>query len=295
MRRVVFFLLTNFAVLLVLGVVMAVLTKLGVLPELGGRGEYVPLFLFSLVWGFGGSIISLFLSKSMAKRSVRAQTITQPSNPTEAWLMETVARQAQQAGIKMPEVAIYDAPEMNAFATGASKNSSLVAVSTGLLRGMTKDEVEGVLAHEVMHAANGDMVTMALLQGVLNAFVIFASRVIGGIIDSALSGNDRRRGHGFGYWIAVMVLEAVFGIVATMVAMWFSRKREFRADAGAAQLEGPDKMIAALQRLQSSAPPSLPANVSAFGILGNVKSLLASHPPLATRIAALQSVPKRFN
>ncbi|MEM1414414.1 MAG: protease HtpX [Myxococcota bacterium] len=295
MRRIVFFLLTNFAVMIVLGIVMAVLTELGILPRLGGSGEYVPLFIFSLLWGFGGSLISLFLSKGMAKRAVGARVIERPSNPTEAWLLETVGRQAQQAGIQMPEVAIYDAPEMNAFATGASKNKSLVAVSTGLLRQMQQDEVEAVLAHEVMHAANGDMVTMALLQGVLNAFVIFASRVLGGIVDSALRGSDRRGGHGFGYWIVVMVLEVVFGILATMIAMWFSRKREFRADAGAAQISGPDKMIRALQRLKGSSESTMPESVKAFGILGNVRSLLASHPPLEARIAALESIPKRFN
>jgi heat shock protein HtpX len=243
------------------------------------------------LFGFGGSIISLLISKWMAKRATGAHVITQPRNEAEQWLLATVTRQAQKAGIGMPEVAIYDAPEINAFATGANRNKALVAVSTGLLRSMSRDEAEAVLGHEVSHVANGDMVTMALLQGVLNTFVIVLARVVGRVIDGYLSGG--RDGPGIGYYAIVFVLDMVFGLFASMIAMWFSRHREFRADAGGALLAGRDKMVAALERLaQNHGQSTLPKQVAAFGISGGdgggLKRLLMSHPPLDERIAALR-------
>ncbi|MCC5064991.1 protease HtpX [Xanthomonas campestris pv. raphani] len=284
-NRVVLFLLTNFAVLILAGIVMSVL---GVNPA-----QMSGLLVMAAIFGFGGSFISLLLSKFMAKRSTGAQVITEPRTQTERWLVDTVRRQAQAAGIGMPEVAIYDGPEINAFATGANRNNALVAVSTGLLQHMREDEAEAVLGHEIAHIANGDMVTMALLQGVLNTFVIVLARVVGGIIDSALSGN-RDSGRGFAYYIIVFVLEMVFGLFATMIAMWFSRRREFRADAGGAQLAGRNKMIAALERLSlNHGQNTLPSQVQAFGISGGVgeglRRLFLSHPPLTERIAALRA------
>ncbi|MEA9480377.1 protease HtpX [Xanthomonas campestris] len=284
-NRVVLFLLTNFAVLILAGIVMSVL---GVNPA-----QMSGLLVMAAIFGFGGSFISLLLSKFMAKRSTGAQVITEPRTQTERWLVDTVRRQAQAAGIGMPEVAIYDGPEINAFATGANRNNALVAVSTGLLQHMREDEAEAVLGHEIAHIANGDMVTMALLQGVLNTFVIVLARVVGGIIDSALSGN-RDSGRGFAYYIIVFVLEMVFGLFATMIAMWFSRRREFRADAGGAQLSGRNKMIAALERLSlNHGQNTLPSQVQAFGISGGVgeglRRLFLSHPPLTERIAALRA------
>ncbi|MCF8826252.1 protease HtpX [Xanthomonas campestris] len=284
-NRVVLFLLTNFAVLILAGIVMSVL---GVNPA-----QMSGLLVMAAIFGFGGSFISLLLSKFMAKRSTGAQVITEPRTQTERWLVDTVRRQAQAAGFGMPEVAIYDGPEINAFATGANRNNALVAVSTGLLQHMREDEAEAVLGHEIAHIANGDMVTMALLQGVLNTFVIVLARVVGGIIDSALSGN-RDSGRGFAYYIIVFVLEMVFGLFATMIAMWFSRRREFRADAGGAQLAGRNKMIAALERLSlNHGQNTLPSQVQAFGISGGVgeglRRLFLSHPPLTERIAALRA------
>ncbi|RBC24494.1 protease HtpX, partial [Xanthomonas oryzae pv. oryzae] len=275
----------NVAVLMLAGVVMSVL---GVNPA-----QMSGLLVMAAIFGFGGSFISLLLSKFMAKRSTGAQVITEPRTPTERWLLETVRRQAQAAGIGMPEVAVYDGPEINAFATGANRNNALVAVSTGLLQHMDQDEAEAVLGHEIAHVANGDMVTMALLQGVLNTFVIVLARVVGGIIDSAVSGN-RDSGRGFAYYIIVFVLEMVFGMFATMIAMWFSRRREFRADAGGAQLAGRSKMIAALERLSlNHGQNTLPSQVQAFGISGGVgdglRRLFLSHPPLTERIAALRA------
>ncbi|KAF1721227.1 protease HtpX [Pseudoxanthomonas wuyuanensis] len=283
--RVALFLATNFAVLILAGIVMRVL---GVHPQ-----QMSGLLVMAAIFGFGGSLISLLSSKWMAKRATGAHVIAQPRNEAEQWLLLTVQRQAQAAGIGMPEVAIYDAPEINAFATGANRNNALVAVSTGLLRGMNRDEAEAVLAHEVSHVANGDMVTMALLQGVLNTFVIVLARVVGGVIDSYLSGNRESRGPGIAYFFIVMALEVVFGLFATMIAMWFSRRREFRADAGGASLAGRHKMIAALERLGAQQRPStLPAQVEAFGIAGGIgqglKKLFLSHPPLEQRIAALR-------
>ena len=286
-NRVVLFLLTNFAVLILAGIVMSVL---GVNPA-----QMSGLLVMAAIFGFGGSFISLLLSKFMAKRSTGAQVITEPRTQTERWLVDTVRRQAQAAGIGMPEVAIYDGPEINAFATGANRNNALVAVSTGLLQHMREDEAEAVLGHEIAHIANGDMVTMALLQGVLNTFVIVLARVVGGIIDSALSGN-RDSGRGFAYYIIVFVLEMVFGLFATMIAMWFSRRREFRADAGGAQLAGRNKMIAALERLSlNHGQNTLPSQVQAFGISGGVgeglRRLFLIHPPLTFILKTYPSPP----
>jgi heat shock protein HtpX len=242
------------------------------------------LLILAFVFGMGGSFISLAMSKWIAKRSTGAQVIERPRNEAEQWLVETVKRQARQAGIGMPEVAIYNAPEINAFATGMNRNNALVAVSTGLLNGMTRDEAEAVLGHEVSHVANGDMVTLSLIQGVLNTFVIFLSRVIGGVIDSALRGNREGGGVGFAYFGIVIVLEILFGILASIVVMWFSRRREFRADDGGARLAGREKMIAALERLRRSTEPThLPEQMTAFGINGRgskLAQLFSSHPPL---------------
>jgi heat shock protein HtpX len=289
MKRIGLFLATNLAVLVLLGIVLSVLQGVfGV--QLGDTGT---LLVFAAVIGFGGSFISLAISKWAAKRQTGAQVITQPRNELEQWLVATVARQAEAAGIKMPEVAVFDAPEINAFATGPSRNNALVAVSTGLLRNMGRDEAEAVLAHEVSHVANGDMVTMALIQGVLNTFVIFLARVVGRMVDAWISGN-RSGGPSFAYYIIVIVLDIVFGLLASMVAMWFSRMREFRADAGGAKLAGREKMIGALEVLAKSyGQTTLPDQVRAFGISGHVgrgfKRLFMSHPPLAERIAALRN------
>lgn len=288
-KRIVLFLATNLAVLVLLGIIMnVVLPMFGI--QLGNNGS---LLVFAAIFGFGGSFISLLMSKWMAKRSTGAMVIEQPRNEVEQWLVATVQRQAQQAGIGMPEVAIYDAPEINAFATGANRNNALVAVSTGLLRGMDRDQAEAVLAHEVSHVANGDMVTMALVQGVLNTFVIMLSRLVGRVIDGYLSGG-RSEGAGIGYYASVFVLDMVFGLFASMIAMWFSRHREFRADAGSATLSGREKMISALERLkQNHGENTLPKQVAAFGISGAVghglKKLLMSHPPLDERIHALRN------
>ncbi len=283
-KRVGLFLLTNLAVLALVSVVMSIL---GVNPQ-----QFGGLLIFAALFGFGGAFFSLLISKWMAKRATGAHVIETPRNEAEQWLLSTVQRQAQAAGIGMPEVAIYDAPEINAFATGANRNKALVAVSTGLLRAMDRDEAEAVLGHEVSHVANGDMVTMALLQGVLNTFVIVLARVVGRVIDGYLSGG--RDGPGLGYYAIVFVLDMVFGLFASMIAMWFSRHREFRADAGGAALAGKPKMIAALERLaQTYGESTLPKQVAAFGISGGVgtglKRLLMSHPPLEERIAALRN------
>ena len=281
--RIALFLVTNLAVLILAGIVMSLL---GV-----NSASMSGLLVMAAIFGFGGSLVSLLLSKWMAKRSTGAVVITQPRNDTERWLLATVQRQATAAGIGMPEVAVYDGPEINAFATGANRNNALVAVSTGLLHNMSEDEAEAVLGHEIAHVANGDMVTMALLQGVLNTFVIVLARIVGGFIDSALSGNREGGGRGIAYFVIVFALEMVFGIFATMIAMWFSRHREFRADAGGAQLAGRQKMIAALERLKvNHGQSTLPTQVAAFGIAGaTAKKLFLSHPPLDERIAALRA------
>ncbi|MBU0911885.1 MAG: protease HtpX [Gammaproteobacteria bacterium] len=285
MKRIILFLATNLAVMLVLSIVLSIVFRvLGIdSRSIGG------LLVFAAVFGFGGSFISLFMSKWMAKRSTGAVVITQPRNATEQWLFDTVRRQAQQAGIGMPEVAIYDSPEMNAFATGASRNNALVAVSTGLMRNMREEEVEAVLAHEVSHVANGDMVTLTLIQGVVNTFVIFFARLIAG----AISGNRNEEGdggNGFAYMMTVFVLEMAFGVLASIIVMWFSRKREFSADAGAAKLVGANKMIAALERLRNNHESQLEGSMMAFGIASKpaTSELFLSHPPLEKRIAALR-------
>jgi len=290
MKRIVLFLATNLAIVLVLSITMRLL---GVEPYLNANGlNLQALLIFAAVMGFGGSFISLALSKWMAKKSVGAQVITDPRTPEELWLVQTVARQAQAAGIKMPEVAIFDSPEVNAFATGMTKNSSLVAVSTGLLRGMTKEEAEAVLGHEISHAANGDMVTMALIQGVVNTFVMFFSRVIGYVVDKVVFKTER--GTGPAFFVTMIVAELVLGILASIIVMWFSRQREFRADRGGASLAGRQAMINALKRLQAQHDPQpLPEKMAAFGISGarsgGLKALFMTHPPLEDRIAALQA------
>lgn len=285
MKRVALFILTNLAVMLVLSITLSILFKIFGLNSSSMGG----LLLLAAVFGFGGSLISLAMSKSAAKRATGAVVIGTPSNSTEHWLYTTVERQAKQAGIGMPEVAIYDSPEMNAFATGMSRNSALVAVSTGLLRNMREDEVEAVLAHEVSHIANGDMVTLTLIQGVVNTFVIFLARLIGGALNSN-SSDDEQQSQGFGYMMTVMVLEMLFGWLATPIVMWFSRQREYRADAGAAALVGSKNMIAALERLKHNHESRLDGSMMAFGIANKpAKSeLFLSHPPLEKRIAALR-------
>jgi heat shock protein HtpX len=288
MKRIVLFIATNLAIMLVLGVAASVL---GVNRYLTANGLNLSALLgFAMIMGFGGAFISLLISKWMAKMSTGAQVITQASNADEAWLLDTVRRLAERAGIAMPEVAIYEG-EPNAFATGAFKNSALVAVSTGLLRGMTREEVEAVLGHEVAHIANGDMVTLTLIQGVLNTFVVFLSRVIGYFVDNLLRKSDEESsGPGMGYYVTSIVLDIVLGFVASMIVAWFSRQREFRADAGSAQLLGRRQpMINALARLGQMQPGALPNNVAALGITGDLSKLFASHPPLEERIAALQA------
>lgn len=291
MKRIALFLLTNLAVLVVLSIVLSLLGVDSLLAENGVDLDLQALLIFSAVIGMTGSFISLAMSKWSAKRMTGAQVITQPQNKTQQWLLATVERQASQAGIKMPEVAIYQSSDVNAFATGMSRNNSLVAVSTGLVENMKMDEAEAVLAHEVSHVANGDMVTLALIQGVVNTFVIFASRVVGHIVDRVILKNER--GHGIGFFISSMVAQVVFGILASAIVMYFSRVREFKADAGAAELAGSEKMVAALQRLQMIHQPSrLPEQMAAFGINGGlgegIKKLFMSHPPLEERIAALR-------
>ena len=287
MKRIALFVLTNIAVMVVVGIVTSLL----------GVGRYTgtntgQLMIFSLVVGFAGSIVSLLMSKTMAKMSMGVKIIQTPANSDEAWIVETVRGFADKAGIGMPEVGIYEG-EPNAFATGAFKNSALVAVSTGLLRGMTREEVEGVIGHEVAHVANGDMVTMALIQGVMNTFVVFASRIIGSLVDGFLRRGDDRSGPGIGYYVTTVVLDIVFGFLAGIVVAWFSRQREFRADAGSAQLMGnPRNMIAALQRLggMHAEGQHMPKNLAAMGIAGSIGQLFSTHPPMEARIAALQAM-----
>ncbi|MCK6504590.1 protease HtpX [Myxococcota bacterium] len=287
MSRIGLFLLTNLAVVFLLGLVTRVF---GLDQWLVANGvSYGPLLVMSAMFGFVGSFISLALSKWMALRTTGAQVIDQPRNEVEAWLLATVQRQAQAAGIGMPTVAIYPSDTPNAFATGARRDAALVAVSSGLLRGMTRREVEAVLAHEVSHVANGDMVTLTLIQGVVNTFVIFLSRVVGGIVDKAVFRTER--GWGPGYWITVMALELVFGLLASTIVMWFSRRREFRADAGAARIEGKDAMISALLRLGQGAPSELPQGMQAMGIKGGkARALFSSHPSIEDRVMALEKL-----
>ena len=289
MKRVFLLIVTNFAILAVLSVTMQLLGIDSALTNETGL-NLQGLLVFAAMFGFGGAFISLFISKWMAKRSTGAHVIEVPANTTERWLVDTVRRQAERAGIGMPEVAIYDAPDVNAFATGWNRNNALVAVSTGLLNNMSQEEAEAVLGHEVSHIANGDMVTLTLIQGVVNTFVIFISRVIGYIVDRVLLKNEK--GEGMGFFIATMVAEVVLGVLASMVVAWFSRHREFRADAGGASLAGREKMIAALERLKGNhEQTALPTQMSALGISGGgaMMKLFMSHPPLDERIAALRA------
>ncbi len=289
MMRILLFLATNLGILVVLSISMRVL---GLEPYLNAQGlNYQSLLIFAAAFGMGGAFISLFISKWTAKRFTGVKVIEQPASEEQRWLIDTVRRQAEQAGIGMPEVGIFDAQVVNAFATGARRNNALVAVSSGLLRSMSRGEAEAVLGHEVSHVANGDMVTLALIQGVVNTFVIFLSRVIGQVVDRAVFKNER--GHGIGFWVTTFIAEIVLGILASIIVMWFSRQREFRADAGGARLAGREKMIAALQRLkQASGQPPLPDQMAAFGISGPIgaglKRLFMTHPPLDERIAALR-------
>ncbi len=292
MRRVVLFVATNIGVLLVLSVSLQLLGVERLLARQGVGLNLTGLLVFAALLGSGGSFISLAMSKWIAKRATGARVIERPGNATEAWLIRVVRRQAQAVGIGMPEVAIYDAPDVNAFATGMRRDDALVAVSAGLLRSMSRDEAEAVLGHEISHVANGDMVTLSLIQGVLNTFVIVISRVAGHVVDRVVFKTER--GYGPGFWIATILAQLVLGVVASMIVMWFSRWREFRADAGGARLAGRHKMIAALERLGAAAEPShLPDEMEAFGINGGVRAHLAalfrSHPPIEARIAALRA------
>jgi len=290
MKRIALFVMTNLAVLVVISITLRLLGVDRVLDE-SGAINFNALLIMSVVIGFSGSIISLFMSKWSAKRMVGAQVITNPIDPTERWVLDTVTRQAHAAGIGMPEVAIYESPDVNAFATGWNRNNALVAVSTGLLQNMSRDEAEAVLAHEISHVANGDMVTLALIQGVVNTFVIFFSKLFGILVDRVLLKNDGRHGPGIGAFVAQMVAQVVLGVLASMIVMWFSRQREFRADAGAASLAGRNKMIAALERLKlNHEPAALPEKMAAFGITGksSFSRLFMTHPPLDERIAALR-------
>ncbi|MCB1850556.1 MAG: protease HtpX [Gammaproteobacteria bacterium] len=289
MLRIILFLATNFAVMLLIGIIFQFLGIEGVLAANGVDLNLQALLLMSGLIGFGGAIISLLMSKWMARRSMGVHVIDHPGNSTESWLLATVQRQAEQAGIGMPEVGIFDSPAPNAFATGANRNSALVAVSTGLLQRMDRGEVEAVLGHEVSHVANGDMVTLTLIQGVVNTFVIFFSRILGHFVDRVLFKNER--GMGMGYFLGSMVGQIVFSLLANIIVAWFSRKREFRADAGGADLAGRSKMINALRRLQQAhSPEPLPNELAAFGISGGgLKELFSTHPPLEVRIQALQS------
>lgn len=291
MKRIFLFLATNLAIILVLSITLRILGVESILAENRVDLDLNSLLIFAAVFGFGGSFISLAMSKWIAKRSTGAQVISNPSNPTEQWLYSTVQRQARDAGIGMPEVAIYPSNEINAFATGANRNNALVAVSAGLLNNMNQDEAEAVLAHEVSHVANGDMITLSLIQGVVNTFVIFLSRIIGHYVDRVIFKVER--GHGPAFWITAIIAELVLGILASIIVFWFSRQREFRADAGGAKLAGSHKMIAALEKLKRNQEGSqLPDQLTAFGISGVRKSkfgeLFLSHPPLEQRIAALE-------
>jgi len=288
-KRIVLFMFTNLAIVFVLSIA---LNLLGIGPMLDQQGlDLTSLVVFAAIFGFGGSLISLAISKWTAKRLTGARVITAPANELEIWLVEVVRRQALKAGIGMPEVAIYDAPDVNAFATGMRRNNALVAVSSGLLRTMDRNEAEAVLAHEVSHVANGDMITLALIQGVVNTFVIVAARLAGYLVDRVVFKTER--GHGPGFFITSMIAQVVFGILASMIVFWFSRQREFRADAGAAALAGREKMVAALEKLRQTAGQShLPDQMTAFGISGTagggLKRLFMTHPPLEERIAALK-------
>jgi len=288
-KRVGLFIITNLAIVVILSAVLHLFGVGQILDEQGVGLDMTNLIIFAAVFGFGGSLISLAISKWTAKRLTGARVIETPSNETEAWLVHAVRRQAEVAGIGMPEVAIYNAPDVNAFATGMRRNNALVAVSTGLLHAMSRDEAEAVLAHEVSHVANGDMVTLTLVQGVVNTFVIFLSRIVGHFVDRVLLRNES--GYGIGYFGAVIVAQLVLGILASTIVMWVSRRREFRADAGSAKLNGREPMISALQRLESNVPSQLPQEMRALGISGGkstMMKLFMSHPPISERIEALR-------
>jgi heat shock protein HtpX len=291
MKRILLFLATNLAVLVLIGIVLNLLGINSVLQENGVDLDLGKLLVFAAVIGFSGSLFSLAISKWSAKRMMGVHVITQPSNGTEAWLLNTVQRQAQQAGIGMPEVGIFDSPEPNAFATGARRDAALVAVSTGLLQSMNQREAEAVLAHEISHVANGDMVTLALIQGVVNTFVVFLSRAIGHTVDRVVFKTEE--GHGPAYFITSIICDLLLGLFASMIVMWFSRQREFRADAGGARLASRQDMISALEALQRRHAGPLPDKMAAFGISGNraggLRRLFMTHPPLEERIAALRS------
>ena len=288
MKRIFLFVATNLAILVVISITLRLLGVDRIMNQSGGI-NFNALLVMSMVMGFAGSLISLFLSKWMAKRSVGAQVIETPSNATEQWLFSTVKRQSEKAGIGMPEVAIYDSPDINAFATGWNRNNALVAVSTGLMNNMTQDEAEAVLGHEISHVANGDMITLTLIQGVVNTFVIFFSRIIGYVVDRMILKNER--GEGPAFFIVSMIAQLVLGVLANMIVMWFSRHREFHADTGGANLAGRQKMIAALERLKlNHEQAALPQSVAAFGISGGgaFSKLFMTHPPLDERIEALR-------
>jgi heat shock protein HtpX len=291
MMRILLFLATNIAVMVLISLIFNLIGFNGYMAANGVDLDMGGLLVYSAVIGFTGSFISLLLSKFMAKRSMGVQLIEQPRSEFEQWLMRTVARQAEQVGIKMPEVGIFNQSSPNAFATGWSKNAALVAVSTGLVNSMTRDEIEAVLAHEISHVANGDMVTLTLIQGVVNTFVIFLSRIIGLFIDRLLSKDEERSGPGIGFHIASFVAQIVLGIFASMIVMWFSRWREYRADAGGARLASRQKMISALRRLQQGHEAEMPAEMVAFGInTGRMSKMFSSHPPLSERIRALENL-----
>ncbi len=291
MKRIFLFLATNLAVIVLLGIILRLIGFEGILDESGVDLNLGALLVFAAVVGFTGSFISLAMSKWSAKRAMGVRVITQPANSAESWLVNTVRQQAQLAGIGMPEVGVFDSPEPNAFATGARRDSALVAVSTGLLASMSQKEAEAVLAHEVSHVANGDMVTLTLIQGVVNTFVIFLARVVGHTVDRVVFKNEE--GHGPAFWVTTIVAEIVFGLLATIIVMHFSRQREFRADSGGARLAGREHMIGALQRLMQRQPGPLPDKMAAFGISGGkaagLKKLFMTHPPLEERIAALKA------
>ncbi|MEW5837752.1 MAG: protease HtpX [Pseudomonadota bacterium] len=291
MKRILLFILTNIAVIAAISIMWFIVSSVFGLGQIQSKDglNLTSLMVFSVLVGFAGSFISLMMSKWMAKRSVGAVVIEQPQNSTEVWLMETVRRQANAAGINMPEVAIYDSPEINAFATGPSRNNALVAVSTGLLNYMNRDEAEAVMAHEIGHVANGDMVTLTLIQGVVNTFVVFFAYIIGYIVDRVILKNEE--GQGLGFFIANFVAQIALGFLASAIVMWFSRQREFRADAAGAKFAGKEKMIAALEKLKAMHEPShLPEQMAAFGINGgDIQKMFSSHPPLDERIAALRN------
>jgi heat shock protein HtpX len=290
MKRVFLFLATNIAIMLVLSITLRLLGIERILDEEGVGLDMGALLAFAAVFGMGGAFISLALSKWTAKRLTGAQVITEPRNAAEAWLVETVRQHATRAGIGMPEIAVYDSPDPNAFATGMNRNKALIAVSSGLVTSMRREEVDAVLGHEVSHVANGDMVTLALIQGVINTFVLVLSRVVGHAVDRIVFKTER--GHGPAFWITTIIAQVVLGILASIIVMWFSRRREFRADVGGAKLAGRDNMIAALEQLRKAQPEPLPDQMAAFGIAGGVGRglvrLFMSHPPLEERIAALR-------